>query len=256
MRIAALVLLAVTTPLAAQSVPAHLAIGIHAYDARDPAAAARQFRLALADDPLAYEPNWRFALALIDIGKQIPDSAESPRRDSLYTLAERYAGRAVAALPTGADGHFVLGLAIGHGSLTRSKKERIRRAVEIRTEALAAIGLDPAHDGAYHLLGRWNAEIMRLSGFSRFVARSFMGAGIFKQASWQAATENLERAVALDPSRIYHHLDLAEVYIDRKRFADARAELEKVDTLPLKDVLDSAYREKAAALLARIATEP
>jgi tetratricopeptide (TPR) repeat protein len=255
MRATALGLLVFASPLAAQSVTTHLALGISAYDIRDPAAAARQFRLALADDSLAYEPNWRLALALVDLGKQIPDSVESPRRDSLYALAERYAGRAVAAEPTGADGHFVLGLAIGRGSLSKGKKERIRRAVEIRTEALAAIELDPSHDGAYHLLGRWNAEIMRLSGLSRFFARSFMGAGIFNQASWQGAIDNLERAVALDPTRIYHHVDLAEVYIDRKRFADARTELLKVDTLPLKDVQDSAYKERAAALLARIATK-
>ncbi len=253
MRAAFVAFLSLASPLAAQSAPGHLALGVAAYDARDPAAAAEQFRTALADDSLAYEGNWRLALALVDIGKQIPDSVKSPARDSLYALAERHASRAVAAEPAAANGHFALALAIGRGSLSKSKEERIRRATEIRTEALAAIELDPGHDGAFHVLGRWNAEIMRLSGFSRFFARSFLGAGIFKYASWQAAIANLERAVQLDPSRIYHHLDLAEVYIDRKRFADARAELEKVDTLPLREVLDSAYKADAAALLAKIA---
>jgi tetratricopeptide (TPR) repeat protein len=250
-----MLLLSLASPLAAQSAPRHLALGIAAYDARDPAAAAEQFRTALADDSLAYEANWRLALALVDIGKQIPDSVKSPARDSLYALAERHAGRAVAREPAAAEGHFALALAIGRGSLSKSKEERIRRATEIRTEALAAIELDPGHDGAFHVLGRWNAEIMRLSGFSRFFARSFLGAGIFKYASWQAAIENLERAVQLDPSRIYHHLDLAQVYIDRKRISEARAELEKVDTLPLRDVLDSAYKADAAVLLAKIANQ-
>jgi hypothetical protein len=48
---------------------------------------------------------------------------------------------------------------------------------------------------------------------------------------------------------------LAEVYIDRKRISEARAELEKVDTLPLRDVLDSAYKADAAVLLAKIANQ-
>ncbi|HET8624621.1 MAG TPA: hypothetical protein VFM14_13745 [Gemmatimonadales bacterium] len=208
---------------------------------------------ATPPDSLDYDANWRHALDLVNQGQQIPDSIKSPARDSLYALAERYAGRAVAANPMGADGHFVLGLAIGRASLSKGKKERIRRAIEIRTEAQAAIGLDPAHDGAYHLLGRWNAEIMRLSGLSRFFARSFIGAGIFKEASWQGAIDNLERATQLDPSRIYHHLDLAEVYIDRRRYPDARAQLEIVDTLPPRDLLDSTYKADARRLLEKIA---
>ena len=96
---------------------------------------------------------------------------------------------------------------------------------------------------------------MRLPGVSRFFARSFLGAGIFKYASWQGAIDNLERAVQLDPSRVYHHLDLAEVYIDRKRFVEARAELANVATLPHREVLDSAYKAQAAARLERIAKE-
>jgi tetratricopeptide (TPR) repeat protein len=204
-------------------------------------------------DTLGYQAHWRQAIALVDQGRLIPDSAKSRARDSLYALAESHAARAVADNPLGADGHFALALAIGQASLTRPAEQRIKRAVEVRTEALAAIELDPRHDGAYHILGRWNAEIMRLSGFSRFVARRFLGAGVFKYASWEAAIDNLERAVELDPGRIYHHLDLAEVYLDRKRDADARAELEKVAGLPERDVLDPAYKARAAALLERLA---
>ena len=200
--------------------------------------------------------NWRLALALVDSAKQIPEWIESPQRDSLYALAEDRARLAVAADSNDANAHFLLALSIGYASLTKSKKERIRRAGEIRAEVLRAIELDPTHDGAYHLLGRWHAEIMRLSGFSRFSAKSFLGAGIFREASWQAAVDNLERAVALDPSRIYHHLDLAEVYLRLKRVAEARAELEAVDTLPSRDVLDGRYKSEAAALLARLDRKP
>ena len=206
----------------------------------------------IGPDTLGYEAHWRRAIALVDQGRLIPDSVKSRARDSLYALAESHAARAVADNPLGADGHFALALAIGQASLTRPAEQRIKRAVEIRTEALAAIELDPRHDGAYHVLGRWNAEVMRLSGFSRFVARRFLGAGAFKYASWEEAIDNLERAAELDPGRIYHHLDLAEVYLDRKRETEARAELEKVAGLPERDVLDPVYKARAAALLTRL----
>ena len=189
-------------------------------------------------DTVDYEGHWRQAVALADQGN--------------YARAEWHAAQAVAANPLGAEGHFALALAIGKASLTKSKEERIRRATEIRTEALAAIELDPRHDGAYHILARWNAEIMRLSGVSRFFARSFLGAGVFKYASWEGAIENLERAVQLDPTRIYHRLDLAEVYLDRKRFELARVELERISSLPERDPLDAAHKARATALLKHI----
>ena len=154
----------------AQDVAAHVAMGAAAVEAHDLRTGLAHFQAALALDSASYEANWRAALVLLDEGEQIPDSIKSAERDSLYALAERYARIAVAADSTGADGHFALAAAIGRASLTMGKKDRIRRAAVIRDEAERAIQLNPRHDGAYHILGRWNAEIMRLSGFSRFFA--------------------------------------------------------------------------------------
>jgi tetratricopeptide (TPR) repeat protein len=230
-----------------------IAEGIAAFDARDPSAALRHFEDALRADSMSYEANWRAALALVTLGAQTPDSVKSPERDSLYALAVRRARRAVQANEAGADGQFVLANALGHAALTKDKKERIKLAGEIRAAALRAIELNPSHDGAYHVLGLWNAEIMRLSGVSRFFARQFMGAQVFNQASWDGAISNMEHAVALDPKRIVHHLDLAGIYIDRKRWNDARTHLEAVESLPVRDFLDPQYKETAAALLKKIA---
>ena len=211
------------------------------------------YQAALALDSTGYEANWRAAIALLDEGEQIPDSVKSPERDSLYARAERLARRAVAADSDGAEGHFALAAAIGRASLTMGKKERIRRARVIRDEALRTLELDPRHDGAYHILGRWNAEIMRLSGLSRFFAKNLLGAGVFREASWEEAVSNMERAVALDPGRLYHRLELAEIYVDRKRYDDARSELAHLAALPDREIMDSDYRRQAQALAAKIA---
>jgi tetratricopeptide (TPR) repeat protein len=241
------------TGLAAQSAHDHVAMGTAALQAHDLRTGLAHYEAALAADSMDYEANWRAAMALLDRGQQIPDSVKSPERDSLYARAERLARRAVRADSTGADGHFAVAAAVGLASLTKGKKERIRRAEVVRDEALKALELNPRHDGAYHILGRWNAEIMRLSGFSRFFARSFLGAGIFKQASWDEAIADLQRAVALDPGRIYHRLELAEVYADRKQWSDAREELARLQALPDREILDTLYRARATALARRIA---
>jgi len=250
---AALLLAAPDSRVSAQTAADHVTLGASAEEAHDVRTALLHYQAALDQDSMNYDANWRGAMTLLTLGEQLPGSAHNPERDSLYAQAERYARRAIASNGAGADGHFALAASLGRESLTKGNKERIRNAAEIRREALRALALNPRHDGAYHILGRWNAEIMRISGFSRFFAKKFLGAGVFKQASWEQAIYNMEKAVQLDSTRIYHHLELAEIYADRKRFADARGQLRWVDSLPSREVQDSAYKQEGAALARRLA---
>jgi tetratricopeptide (TPR) repeat protein len=249
--LAALLVLA-AGPLAAQSAEELIQQGIQAQLARDPATAAERLQAAVVLAPQSYEANWRTAEVLIDMGKQTPDSVKSASRDSLYALAERFARTAATLDPAAADGHYVLAAAIGRASLTKSKKERVKRAGEIRSEALAALAIAPEHHKALHVMGRWNAEIMRLSGLTRFFAKTFLGGKIFNAASWDSAVVYMERAVAASPENIYHRLDLGEILVDRDRYADARAQFEEIARLPVFDVMDPQYQARAASLLVKI----
>jgi tetratricopeptide (TPR) repeat protein len=244
---------ATVTALYGQEPADHVTLGVAADEAHDLRTALQHFQAALEQDSSSYDANWRGALTLLDLGEQIPDSSRNVERDSLYSLAERYAGRAVAANPQGAEGHFALAAAIGLASQELGTEERIRRAGIIRREALRTIELNPRHDGAYHILGRWNAEVMRLSGISRFFARNFLGARVFKEASWKNAISNMHKAVELDSGRIYHRLELARIYADRKRLADAETQLHAVESLPAREVMDSMYKRQGAELRRRLA---
>lgn len=238
--------------LAAQQARDHIALGIAATEAQDLRTALLHFQAALEQDSSNYEANWRAALTLGLMGDPYPVSVKSAKRDSLYARAERYAQRAVVADPAGADGHFALAASLGRAALMVGPEERIRRAAIIRSEALRTIALNPRHDGAYHILGRWNAEIMRLPAISRFFAKNFLGARVFNQASWTKAIYYMEKAVALDPGRIYHHLALADIYADRKRLRDADTQLRLVDSLPVREAMDTNYKQQAASLRHRL----
>jgi tetratricopeptide (TPR) repeat protein len=255
MRAAALAIVCLLVPVQAfaQGPADHVALGITADEALDIRTALQHYQAALDQDSTHYEANWRGAMVLLTLGEQIPGSSKNPERDSLYALAEKYANRAVQSDPAGADGHFALAAAIGRASLGLGKKDRIRRAAVIRREAMRTLALNPNHDGAYHILGRWNAEIMRISGISRFFAKNFLGAGVFNQASWAKAIYNMEKAAELDPGRIYHRLELAEIYADRSRVKDAEAQLQLIDSLPAREVMDSVYKRDAAALRRKLA---
>lgn len=249
---ATVALAASATATVAQDVAWHVAAGDSARCRREAQEALDHFRAALALDSMHYEANWKAARILSDIGKALP-STERGRRDSIYGEASLMAERAVAANATGADGHYMMAVAIGRLALTKGPRERVRYSRVVRDEALRATELEPRHDGALHVLGRWNAEIQRLPGITKFFAKTFLGASIFNQASWDAAFSYFEQAIAIDPRNIYHHLDLAEALIDADRRQDARPHLEQVATLPPGcDPQDPEYQRQAAQLLQRI----
>jgi hypothetical protein len=224
------------------------------HDAVQPAAALAVAKTVLADHAEDYGALWRAARSQVDIAKRIKGDHEYTRqvRDSVYAVAEDYARRAIAADSTDAEGHFILSVALGELSRTRGGKERVSFARVIYDEAAAALAADPEHDGAHHVLGAWHAEIMRLSGITRFVAKTILGAGFMDRAAWDSAAVHLERSVALDGTYIHHRLELAEIYADMERWADAAAQLEAIPSLPTRDVLDGDHRTNAAALLEQI----
>lgn len=219
-----------------------------------PRQAAEAAEQMLALDSLDVEANWRAAIACVDLGKVTPDDRKDPVRDSLYLAAEAYARRAVRLAPRDANAHFALATALGKAALTKGKKERVRYALEIRDAAVQSLALDPRHGGSWHVLGRWHAEIERLSNIEEFFAKKFLGAKAFGEASYAEAARHLEQAVAIRPDYVFHRLDLAEVYVDMKRYGDARRELDAIPTLPTLDAMDPEYRRQAEALRSRIAS--
>ena len=242
----------VAASAAAQDVKTHLAAGDAARCARSIAGALGHFREALALDSLSYEANWKASRELADSGKLMSDSVKAAR-ESVYGEALALARRAVRVDSSGADGHYMVAVAAGRVALTKSQHERVKSAGVVRDAALKAIALDSLHDGAMHVMGRWNAEIQRLSGFQRFFARTFLGGSVFKEASWANSNRYFREAIQVNPENIYHHLDFAEALVDQDSTALARAELERVAQLPLGcDAGDPTYKQQAAALLARI----
>jgi uncharacterized protein HemY len=94
-------------------------------------------------------------------------------------------------------------------------------------------------------MGVWNAEVMRLNGFSRMLARNLLGGKVFGSASWAEAQRYMEASVAVEPERIVHRIDLAEIYRDVGNKAKARAEFEMAMKLPISDYNDRRYKAQA-----------
>jgi tetratricopeptide (TPR) repeat protein len=206
-------------------------------------ASAGVVRAQAAADTNSYDWLVKAAHDAVDRGEFNPSEEQ---RTALYKNAEQYARRAVAANPNDAEGHFELARAIGRNALTMGTRDRIKYAGVVRDEAIAALKLNANHDGALHVMGVWNAEVMRLNGISRMIAKNFLGGQVFNAASWDSAQTYLEKAVAAAPNRITHHLDLAAVYADRDQIAKAREQYEWIARATPAEYNDAKYKEEAA----------
>ena len=87
-------------------------------------------------------------------------------------------------------------------------------------------------------LGRWYFEVPALFGGSK-----------------TPAEQHLRASLEYNPDSTISHFFLAELLIDQGRTAEARAELQRVIDAPVSAEWapeDREYKEKAAALLARL----
>lgn len=231
----------------AQSHGAEISAGDREYRAMRAEAALASYERALAAEPDNFEALWKASRSALDLASGPLPSND--RRTQLFQAGERYARRATQLDPASAEGHFALARALGRSSQALGTRAKIRAATEIRNRALECVRIDPRHSGCHHVLGVWNAEVMRLSSFERVVARSLLGGPALGAASWPEAQRYLERAVVLAPERIVHHLELGDVYRDRGNGVAARRAYETVGRLPVADYNDERYKAQAEAAL-------
>jgi tetratricopeptide (TPR) repeat protein len=229
-----------------------IATGDAAHAAMRPHDALETFEGILDANPGLYEALWRASRESVNLGML---NVDPTARKTRYAQAEGYARRARAANPAGVEGAEWLAIALGRTALDQGVRSRVRFAEEIRTTALEALALDSTNAGAHHVLGEWHAEIRRLSGVERWMARKLLGGDSFDQASWSEAEAHLQRAVDLDPAGLIHHLGLAQIYLDTDRPGLARVQLRQVLALPSVEPVDPLHKQTAQVLL-RGLTDP
>jgi tetratricopeptide (TPR) repeat protein len=230
----------------AQTAAEHIALGDKEYVAMNAPAALAHYEAAIKQDPKSYEALWKASRSAIDLGSAERDDA---KRENYFKNGELYARRAVEVNPGDAEGHFHLARSLGKNALTQGPRARIKYATDVRAHALECLKINPKHAGCLHVMGMWNAEVMRLNGFTRMLAKNLLGGQVFGSANWTEAKRYMEESVATEPDRIVHHLDLAGVYRDTGEKDKARAEYQAVMKMPNRDYNDRQYKAEADAAL-------
>ena len=216
-----------------------------AYLAGDLAASRGAAETALAAEPADFAAHWMLARVLIDLGNR---ETAKPTREALYAEAEKQARRATELQPADTWGHHYLAASLGKLALSAGGKRKIQLSKEVRDEADRAVELDPLNDRSLHILGRWNREIANLSPFLKLAAKVVYG-GVPKGASNAQAVELFQRAMAIDPARLSHRLELGVTYLDMDRAQEAIPLFQSVLDLPAREPNDGDYKAQAAKLL-------
>ncbi|HEX5176843.1 MAG TPA: hypothetical protein VFV83_07440 [Chthoniobacteraceae bacterium] len=155
----------------------------------------------------------------------LADAATKGEKVRLGRLALSYSQRAAALAPDNPEAQ--LSVAISYGKLVPflGKKEQVETSPRIKNAVDKTLRLDPNNDLAWHILGRWNRNLAEISGLKRVVASALYG-GLPKGSNAEAESA-LRKAIALNPNRLMHYIELGRIYANMGRKADARKYIEK-----------------------------
>jgi tetratricopeptide (TPR) repeat protein len=253
MRFLILGMLVVAVPIAAaqdNGVAQAIALGDAAYATFDNQTALQHFLKALKEDPNSYQALWKGARACADIGKDF-EKSEKDKAKALYLRGDSLARLAVKLYPDSANAHFALALCVGRVALFEGGKTKIRLSKEVKQEADKTIALNPNHDSAYHILGRWHYNIATLNWALKAVAKVIYG-GVPPGASLVEGAKMFAQAVEFASNKPVHRLEYGRTLIELERYSEARIQLQQCLALPQVQWDDPISKEEAAKLLKEI----
>jgi tetratricopeptide (TPR) repeat protein len=209
--------------------------------------AAGAYREARELAPTDYESAWKLARALVDKGTLTKDRSA---QKNFFAEAEQLAREAIRLDPKQSKGHTYLAIAVGKLALFEGGKRKVTLSDEVKAEVQKAIALDAQDDLAYHVLGIWNREVAELNWVLRTFAELLYGK--LPEASLDAAITNLRRAAELAPDVVPHQVELGITLADARKWADAKAALDRALAMPKAWVTDDYYKDVAKRTLERV----
>jgi hypothetical protein len=206
----------------------------------------------LSVQPMDYDLRWRAAREYSLLGTT---ETHLEKKVHSWTRARLHASAATTLSPDSLDGRYWLAAASGLLADVSGGRTKVRMADHAFREAAWVVSADSTHAGAHYLLGPLHASVMRLGGFTRFVAKTLLGGDLLGEASWERAEFHLHRASELDPGSVMHHVELALVYRDTGQPERMEGVLSTALEVPGVGPLDKTYRALAVQLLALIRGE-
>lgn len=173
--------------------------------------------------------------------------ANTKTRDDYYTAARIYAETALRIDSTNSEANTSMAIMLGRTTLTKSGKEKVIAAKDLKKHVDAAIKSNPANFLAWHVLGRWHYEISSLNFVERAAVKMFYGG--FPPSSLKEGIKAFEKAKALTPGFMLNYLELAKAYHRNDEKVKAKATINAMLLLPNHTEDDATIKETGKQLL-------
>lgn len=177
----------------------------------------------------------QYALRMNDLPKEA-DKIASGRK------ALAYGERAVALAPNECDPHLCVAICLGKLTPFMGNREMVEASRRIKVAAEKAVRIDPKNDYAWHLLGRWHQSLANIGGATRVLAGVIYGK--LPDASNETAVECFQKAIALNPKRLVHVVELGRTYAMMGRKDEAKRFLQAGLAMPNKEKDDPDTKQR------------
>ena len=158
------------------------------------------------------------------------DATNAKEKLQLGNTAVAHAQRAVALAPNNPETQLALAISYGKMLPLEGTKQQIANSRLIKIAVDKVIALDPTNGLAWHVLGRWYRALADVGTVKRVFAQ--IAYGKLPPAKYEDAVQCFEKAIALNPNRLMHYIELGRTYAQMGRGADAREFITKGLAMP------------------------
>ena len=169
------------------------------------------------------------------------DASARSEKLQLGGISLQFAQRASDLAPHNPEAQ--LSPAISYGKMLpyMSSKDQVAASPKIKAAVDRTLRLDPLNDTAWHILGRWNRVLASVNLIKRVLARAVYGD--LPATTNEEAERCLKKAIALNPRRLIHYIELGRIYAEMGRKEEARRYILKGLAMPNEEKDDPEMKE-------------
>lgn len=219
-----------------------------ALDLKFKAEAALQYYLPAAK----LEP--QNAQILVRIARQyrylMSDAATDVDKLRLGNIALGYGQRAALLAPNDSDAQLSSAITYGKMLPFEGSKEQVAATPLIKAAVDKAIRLNPRNDVAWHVLGRWHQVLADVGMLKRMFGGLIYGK--LPASTNDEAVVCFDKAIALNPRRLRHYIELGRTYAQMGKNVEARKFIEQGIAMPNMEKDDPELKQRGRQTLAKL----
>lgn len=240
--------------LQAQSAPLVdqlIARGDMADRAFKPATALKDYLPAEKIDPANVPLLLRIARQYRNLLSDAKTDAEKLR---FGNLSLGYALRAAKLAPLNSEAQLSPAITYGKMLPYQTKQQQYDESAIIKAATDSALKLDPLNDNAWHVLGRWHQGLAGVGSFKRAIGSAIYGP--LPASTYEEAVTCFDKAIAINPKRLRHHIELGKTYALMDKCVAARRHLEAGIAMMETEKEDAEMKVKGREVLAALPKDP